>query len=192
MKEIIVIGGPNGAGKTSTAQILLPSKLKMREFVNADEIARGLSPFNSEGAAIAAGRLMLRRMQELTKRGQSFAFEATCSGRSHINFLKGCKDEGWRVSLLFLWLPTPQSALDRVAKRVREGGHSIPDDVVVRRYWSGLVKVNMHKYYLPLADVAKIYDNSNQGPMLVAQLNPKGSLVIRNQAKWAKILGSQQ
>jgi len=133
VKEIIVIGGPNGAGKTSTAQMLLPSSLGVREFVNADEIARGLSPFNIEGAGMSAGRLMLQRMDELAKRGQNFAFETTCSGRTHNNFLNRCKGGGWRISLLFLWLPSPQAALDRVAQRVREGGKSIPDHVIERR-----------------------------------------------------------
>ncbi|HMA71938.1 MAG TPA: zeta toxin family protein [Xanthobacteraceae bacterium] len=138
LDDIVIIGGPNGAGKTTTAQLLVPQDLEIREFVNADEIARGLSPFNPERAALVAGRLMLERIRELIKNRQSFAFETTCSGRTHIPILRRCKADGWRVTLVYLWLPSPEAALDRVARRVREGGHGIPDDVVVRRYWAGL------------------------------------------------------
>jgi predicted ABC-type ATPase len=132
MDEIVIIGGPNGAGKTTASQFLVPQNLKIGEFVNADEIARGLSPFRPEHTALLAGRLMLERMRELIKSRQSFAFETTCSGRTHLPMLQRCKVDGWRVTLVYLWLPSPQVALDRVARRVREGGHNIPSDVVVR------------------------------------------------------------
>lgn len=99
--------------------------------------------------------------------------------------LKACRDNGWRVTLLFLWLPSPQTALDRVARRVREGGHSIPADVVGRRYWAGLA--NMRRLYLPLADVAAIYDNSDEGRTLIAERTPEASLVIHDAARWAMI-----
>jgi predicted ABC-type ATPase len=122
VKDIVIIGGPNGAGKTTAAQELVPLELGIREFVNADEIARGLSPFNAEHAAVAAGRLMIERMQALVRSGDSFAFETTCAGRAYAPWLRDCKARGWRVALLFLWLPTPETALDRVARRVRQGG----------------------------------------------------------------------
>jgi predicted ABC-type ATPase len=125
--EIIILGGPNGAGKTTAAQVVLPEEVQLREFVNADEIARGLSPFNPEGVAVTAGRLMLQRMQTLIRDRQSFAFETTCSGRAYIPLLRRCKAAGWRVTLVYLWLPSPQLALERVARRVRQGGHRIPD-----------------------------------------------------------------
>jgi predicted ABC-type ATPase len=153
--EIVIIGGPNGAGKTTAAQVMVPQSLEIREFVNADEIARGLSPFDPEHAAFAAGRLMLERIRELLKSRQNFAFETTCASRTHLPMLQRCKADGWRVTLVYLWLPSPQAALDRVARRVREGGHDIPGDVVVRRYWAGLF--NFRLLYLPLADVAVIY-----------------------------------
>jgi predicted ABC-type ATPase len=123
LQDIVIIGGPNGAGKTTAASAVVPRNLGIREFVNADEIARGLSPFNVEHAAIAAGRFMIERMRSLVRSGESFAFETTCSGRAHARWLQQCRAAGWRVTLLFLWLPSPQAALDRVARRVREGGH---------------------------------------------------------------------
>ena len=185
MDEIVIIGGPNGAGKTTAAQLLVPHGLEIREFVNADEIARGLSPFNPEQTAFAAGRLMLQRIRELIRNRVSFAFETTCAGRAHLPILRRCKADGWRVTLVYLWLPSPKAALDRVARRVREGGHGIPDDVVVRRYWAGLA--NLRLLYLPLADVAVIYDNSDAHRTLIATRFPKGSLVVHDADRWAMI-----
>ena len=183
MKHIVVIGGPNGAGKTTAAQELLPQRLAIRQFINADEIARGISPFDAEGAALGAGRLMIERMRTLIREGRDFAFETTCSGRAHVTLLRRCKIEGWKVTLLYLWLPSPQNALDRVARRVRQGGHGIPADVVVRRYWSGLK--NMHRLYLPLADFAAIYDNWDSGRVLIAERTPGALLAIHDLARWA-------
>jgi predicted ABC-type ATPase len=185
LKEIVVLGGPNGAGKTTAARILLPRELGIYEFVNADEIARGISPFNPEGAAGSAARMMIERMRQLVRSETSFAFETTCAGRGHLSFLKRCRAEGWRMILVFLWLPSPQLALDRVARRVSQGGHAIPEGTVIRRYWAGLA--NMRKFYLPLADVAAIYDNSDQGPALIAQVTPNADLVIHDPQRWTAI-----
>ncbi len=185
MDEIVIIGGPNGAGKTTAAQLLVPQGLEISEFVNADEIARGLSPFNPEHAALIAGRLMLERIRELIKNRQSFAFETTCAGRTYLPMLRRCKADDWRLTLVYLWLPSPRAALDRVARRVREGGHGIPDDVVVRRYWAGLA--NLQLLYLPLAEVAVIYDNSDGQRTLIAERLPKGSLVVHDANRWAMI-----
>ena len=185
MKDILIIGGPNGAGKTTAAFAIVPRELGIREFVNADEIARGLSPFNAEQVAIAAGRLMIERIQTLVSGGESFAFETTCAGRGHIAWLKRCKTVGWRITLLFLWLPSPQAALDRVARRVQLGGHNVPRDVVIRRYRAGLT--NMRDLYLPLADVAAIYDNSDTGPTLIAERTPAAPLAVYDPARWQMI-----
>jgi len=130
---------------------------------------------------------MLERMRELVRDRQSFAFETTCSGRAHIAMLRKCKADGWRVTLLYLWLPSPEMALERVARRVREGGHNIPGDVVIRRYWAGLA--NMRHLYLPVADVAAIYDNSDGRRTLIAERLPEGSLVVHDATRWAKIEG---
>jgi predicted ABC-type ATPase len=189
VEEIVVIGGPNGAGKTTAAQWLVPRGLEIREFVNADEIARGVSPFNADHAALLAGQLMLERMGVLIRNRQSFAFETTCAGRAHVGTLQRCKAAGWRITLVYLWLPSPEMALDRVARRVREGGHHIPDQVVIRRYWAGLA--NMRHLYLPVADVAAIYDNSDGGRTLIAERTPGDFLIVHDAARWAKIEGAR-
>jgi predicted ABC-type ATPase len=126
MKDVVLLGGPNGAGKTTAAAIVLPAMLGIREFVNADEIARGLSPFNPDGPALTAGRLMLMRIRELIRSGENFAFESTCSGRGHIGTLQMCRDAGYRLTLVYLWLSSPEAALARVARRVAEGGIGFP------------------------------------------------------------------
>src|SRR5262245_17877790 len=153
-KDVVMIGGPNGAGKTTAATTLLPKELPIREFVNADEIARGLSPFNPEGSALAAGRLMIERINELIGRGESFAFETNCSGRAHVQTLLRCREAGYRLTLIFLWLPSAKEALSRVARRVAQGGHRIAKEVVIRRYAAGLK--NLQRLYLPIADIAYI------------------------------------
>jgi predicted ABC-type ATPase len=185
LKDIVIIGGPNGAGKTTAARRLVPRGLDIREFVNADEIARGLSPYNAEHAAVAAGRLMIERIQALVKSGESFAFETTCAGRVYLPWLRDCQARGWRVLLLFLWLPTPEAALERVARRVRAGGHSIPRDVVIRRWKTGLE--NMRNLYLPLSDGAQIHDNSDGTRILIAERTPDPPLVVHDAVRWAMI-----
>jgi predicted ABC-type ATPase len=184
-KEIIVLGGPNGAGKTTAAKELLPQALPVREFINADDIALGLSPHNVEGAAVAAARAMIGRMNSLLVQKSSFAFETTCSGRGHLAFLKRAKTEGWRISLLFLWLPSPQAALERVARRVREGGHNIPADIVIRRYWKGISA--LRESYLPMADVAAVYDNSDKGRRLIVERQPGQRLRVHDEETWKQI-----
>jgi predicted ABC-type ATPase len=185
VREVIILGGPNGAGKTTSAQRLLPHDLHILEFVNADEIARGLSPFNPEASAIEAGRLMLERMRRLIESGQSFAFETTCSGRGHARTLRACRAANYRVTLFFLWLPSPEIAVSRVDRRVRQGGHNIPPDIIHRRYWAGLR--NMRHLYLPLADTVLIVDNSDEAGALIAEREPGAPLVIRDAARWAQI-----
>jgi predicted ABC-type ATPase len=186
MKDVVLLGGPNGAGKTTAATLIVPRMLGIREFVNADEIARGISPFNPEGVALAAGKIMIERIQELVLSGENFAFESTCSGRSHVRTLQMCRNAGYRLTLVYLWLFSPEAALARVAKRVSQGGHRIPNDVVVRRYAAGLR--NMRDIYLPIVDVAYIYDNSDDEGVLIAERQPNTPLIIRAAAKWNRIL----
>ncbi len=185
MKEVILIGGPNGAGKTTAAGWLLPRTLGIREFVNGDEIAKGLSPFNPEGSAVPAARLMLSRVRELIRAGESFAFETTCAGRGHAQFLKSCRAAGYRVTVIFLWLPSAAMAQARVRQRVREGGHAVPPAVIARRFVGGLR--NLRRLYLPLADVAMIYDNGATGGVLVAEKTSVGEFIVHDATKWAKI-----
>jgi predicted ABC-type ATPase len=185
VKEVIMIGGPNGAGKTTAAPDLLPSTLGVIEFVNADEIARGLSPFDPDTQAIAAGRLMLDRVRALIEAGHSFAFETTCAGRGHIRYLEACRAAGYQFTLVFLWLPSPEMAIARVARRVRRGGHRIPEDVVRRRYVAGIR--NMRHLYLPLSDIAFIYENSDEAGVLIAERRPGVPLVIHDPKRWRRI-----
>jgi predicted ABC-type ATPase len=184
MPEIIILGGPNGAGKTTAARFLFQERIGTREFVNADEIARGLSPYNPAKAEIAAGRLMLERMNELHRQGESFVVETTCAGQSNLNFVRRCKAEGWQIGLLYLWLRSPQAAIRRVARRVQEGGHDVPPDVVKRRYWSGLI--NVRRFYLPLADFAMISDNTDGERAVIAEKIEGGSLVVHDERRWSR------
>ena len=157
--EKAAIVGINGAGKTTASYTVLPEMLDCREFVNADEIAKGLSPFNPESVAIDAGRLMLQRMDDLLIAGEDFAFETTLATRSYVKFIDQAHAMGYFVSLLFFWLPTPELAIVRVATRVSKGGHDIPEEVIRRRYATGMR--NMVALYAPLCDYWVIYDNSS-------------------------------
>jgi predicted ABC-type ATPase len=186
MKDVVIIGGPNGAGKSTVAATLLPQHLKIREFVNADEIAKGISPFNPSGNAIAAGRLMIGRMRYLQNAGESFAFETTLAGRAYTTMLRDCRSDGYRITLIFLWLPTAELALRRVARRVAAGGHDIPRNVVIRRFRAGLR--NLNKIYLPLSDAAVIYDNSDGvGGVVIAEKRPRRPLRIFDRERWQRI-----
>lgn len=158
MKNLYIIAGCNGAGKTTASYTVLPEMLGCREFVNADEIARGLSPFNPESVALQAGRLMIERVMHLMKEGQDFAFETTLATRSYVKLIKKAQSVGYFVSLIFFSLPTPEQAAQRVARRVSQGGHNIPTDVIYRRYDAGLR--NFFQLYSPLVDFWSLYDNN--------------------------------
>ncbi|MBI4605331.1 MAG: AAA family ATPase [Planctomycetes bacterium] len=163
---IVVLGGPNGAGKTTLAMGLL-TKLGIYEFVNADLIARGLSPLSHEGAALQAGRLMLSKMRDLAGALKSFAFETTLASRSFATFLREQQRRGYTVHVLYVWLSSENLAVTRVHERVERGGHGIEDDVVRRRYHRGLA--NLFDLYLPLADFWILFDNSGSSPIRVAK-----------------------
>jgi predicted ABC-type ATPase len=185
MRDVVIIGGPNGAGKTTAVYDLLPESLPVRQFINADEIARGLSPFDPDSIAIAAGRIMLDRIDAVIEARESFAFETTCASRRHVRLLRTLRQLKYRVTLLFLWLPSPEAAVERVSRRIRQGGHRIPPDVIHRRYWAGLR--NMRHLYLPLADIAVIYDNSDGARIPIAEHSPDTGLIIHDQGRWQKI-----
>ena len=156
-KKIFMIAGPNGAGKTTTAMSFISSEM-IDEFINADEIARGLAPLHPESMSLTASKLMLKRLKELLDANKSFAFETTGSGTNYIKHLKEAQAKGYEVHLMFLWLPSADLAVKRVAKRVKQGGHHIPEDTIRRRYYAGLK--NLVKHYFPLVDRAIILDNS--------------------------------
>lgn len=165
MKRILIIAGPNGAGKTTFATEFLPNEAGCPEFVNADLIAAGLSPFQSEKVAFTAGRLMLSRIDELAAAEASFAFETTLSTRSWAPRIGRWQSAGYRITLHFLKLPNPELAIERVRRRVQQGGHSIPEATIRRRFLRGLE--NLWERYLPLADEWFIYDASSDAPALL-------------------------
>ena len=137
-KSLYIISGCNGAGKTTASYSVLPKMLDCLEFVNADEIARGLSPFNPESVAIEAGRLMLQRIEDLLAKDETFAIETTLATKSYINLVRRAQAKSYQVNVLFFWLRTPELALQRVAERVASGGHNIPEEIVRRRYVAGI------------------------------------------------------
>jgi predicted ABC-type ATPase len=190
VKEIVLIGGPNGAGKTTASRILLPEFLQLNEFLNADEIARAIAPHDPDAAAFAAGRELLERMRRLVHDGKSFALETTCSGKSYIPILKKCKDDGWRLTFLYFWLPRPEDSIARVAKRVSEGGHDIPTEAIYRRFKTGLW--NALNLYLPLANRAEIYDNSNRQRTLVASQVEGAPVQVLDHELWARMMEASQ
>lgn len=156
---LYIIAGCNGAGKTTASYAVLPDLLECREFVNADEIARGLSPFNPELVAIEAGRLMIQRIESLVGQRKTFAIETTLATRSYAALVHKVHDRGYNVVLLFFWLPSPEIAVKRVAKRVSEGGHNIPSETIYRRYRLGLQ--NFFDIFIDIVDSWSFYDNLN-------------------------------
>lgn len=165
MKKIIIIAGPNGAGKTTFAREFLPNEAGCPHFVNADLIAAGLSPFAPDVAAVKAARIMLESITELEQRGESFAFETTLSGLIYARRIRRWREAGYHVTLIFLSLPNPQMAIDRVAERVRQGGHDVPSDVIRRRFTAGLR--NFEQLYRDSVDAWAMYDNAGDEPVQI-------------------------
>jgi predicted ABC-type ATPase len=163
--KIIIIAGPNGAGKTTFAREFLPNEAACPVFVNADLIAAGLSPFAPEQAAIQAARLMLDAIAQHVARRESFAFETTLSGRGYARQIPRWREAGYSVELFFLSLPNADMAVQRVAERVRQGGHHIPEDTIRRRFDSGLQL--LRTAYQPLVDQWAVYDNAGDEPQLI-------------------------
>ena len=164
--KVVVIAGPNGAGKSTLAPILLRDTLHLLEYVNADTIALGLSAFHPEVAAFEAGRIMLKRLHYLADQRMSFAFETTLATRSYALWLKELCQNGYEVHLLFVWVQTPELAVERVKARVRAGGHDVPESVIYRRYQKGIR--NFFRLYQVLAKSWGVYDNSSELPLLLA------------------------
>ncbi len=185
MPRLFMIGGPNGAGKTTSALSLLPHDLSCPEFVNADAIANGLSPYCPDSVALQAGRLMLERIRHLAKARQDFAFETTMASRSFVTFLRSRREESYEIHVIYLWIRSPELALARVARRVREGGHDVPEEVVRRRYLSGIR--NLFNLYMPLSDTWTVYDNSMATPRRVAQQLSGGNVFINDLRAWRVI-----
>ena len=183
---VVVIAGPNGAGKTTTAPSLLRDALQVSEFVNADAIAGGLSAFRPDSVAIPAGRAMLARIQQLAEAKMNFAFETTLASRTFAPWLARLRRHGYHVHVLFLWLDSADLAVNRVAARVRRGGHDVPEQTVRRRYGRGLH--NLFHLYVPLADSWQLFDNSRANrPQLVASGGGGRAEQVANASLWRGI-----
>jgi len=164
-RRILIVAGPNGAGKTTFAREYLPQEAGCPIFINADLIAEGLSPFAPELVAIRSGRIMLQMIRDHAARGDSFAFETTLAGRNYARAIPRWQGDGYSVTLFYLSLPTVDLAISRVAERVRQGGHHVPDDVVRRRYFAG--RENLETLYKPIVDEWILYDNSGPQPLVL-------------------------
>jgi predicted ABC-type ATPase len=183
--HLYIIAGCNGAGKTTASETILPEILQCKEFVNADNIARGLSPFNVESVAFESGRIMLTRINELLHSKTDFAFETTLSSRTYVSLVKQAKMLGYNVTLLFVWLENIQIAYDRVALRVKKGGHNIPLVVIERRYQRGLN--NFFNLYIPIVDSWLLVNNSNDRLERIAYGEKNFAENIENQYLWNQI-----
>lgn len=178
MPNLYIIAGCNGAGKTTASFTVLPEMLDCDEFINADEIARGLSPLNPDRAAIEAGRIMLSKIDKLIFNQQDFAFETTLSTKSYTHTIKKARKEGYTITLLFFYLDSEDLAIERVKTRVLEGGHDIPKSVIIRRYHAGLC--NLFKLYTPICDYWMLFDNSKLHSELIAEGYLDNEVDIKN------------
>ena len=181
--NLYIIAGPNGAGKTTASYTLLPEMLNCVNFVNADEIARGLSPFSPNAVDVQAARIMLQRIDELLTLQADFAIETTLSTRSYVQLVKRAQTMGYKVHLLFFCLESPEQAIQRVAQRVKEGGHGIPEAIIRRRFKTGLK--NLVYLYLPICDNILVFDNTKGEAKLIAKKTVKtAKLEVVNQEMW--------
>lgn len=162
-----IIAGPNGAGKTTFADTFLPEEASCLNYVNADLIAKGLSPFNPESVAFEAGKLLLKKLNYLSKKKESFSFETTLSGMNYIHHIKKWRNQGYEVILFFLKLPSEEMAINRVKLRVAEGGHNVPENIIRRRYHKGWH--NFQTHYKELVDTWVIFDNSGETPIILEE-----------------------
>ena len=190
LPKLYIIAGCNGAGKTTASFAILPEILGCKEFINADEIAKGLSPFQPESVAVQAGRIMLARMDELLQKGETFAFETTLATKSYKQKIEWAQANGYEVTLLFFWLRNVIMAKERVAQRVSEGGHSIPSETIERRYYNGII--NLFNLYINIVDICYIFDNSEGRKELIAQKERHKDIVIYNNDKFNLIKNNDE
>ena len=184
--DVVALAGPNGAGKSTTGLPLLKERLGVTQFVNADLIAEGLAAFDPAGAALTAGKVMLRRIRDLASSRTTFAFETTLAGSSHARWLTELIQKGYLFHIVFLWLPSPEFALERVTDRVRRGGHAVPERTVRRRFHAGLK--NFFSLYRPMADTWRILDNSGTPPpSLVAAGRGEAVTLVEDASIWRQL-----
>ncbi len=181
--QVVVIAGPNGAGKSTSAKVLVPDTMGLYDFVNADDIARGISPYHAESVAFEAGRVMLQRIKQLWSERRDFALETTLSGKTYVRILERIRTDGYAIHLVFVALMSADLAAARVANRVTMGGHGIPDDVIRRRFVLGIR--NFFEHYLRVVDSWSVYDNSGEtGPRLVARGQSRSKEEVMDSTFW--------
>jgi predicted ABC-type ATPase len=184
--DVVALAGPNGAGKSTTGPPLLKETLGVTQFVNADLIAEGLAAFDPEGAALTAGKVMLSRIRGLANSRTTFAFETTLAGKSYARWLVELIQQGYLFHIIFLWLPSPEFALERVRDRIRRGGHAVPERTVHRRFHAGLR--NFFSLYQPMADTWRIFDNSGAPPpSLISAGRGQNVTLIEDATTWAQL-----
>ena len=183
--KLYVIAGPNGSGKTTFAEQFLPNYADCFEFINADMIAKGLSPFLPSRVAIKAGKILLDQIDDCSRRKVNFAFETTLSGKAYIKLFQKMKQHGYALHMFFLWLPTVKLALARIADRVRQGGHDIPEHDVRRRFARGLK--NLFHAYRPLFDTWSVFDNSTGSPEQIFRVE-QNDMIVKNQFKYSQVI----
>lgn len=185
--NLYIIAGPNGAGKTTASYNLLPEILHCTNFVNADEIARGLSPFAPETVAIQAGRIMLERIEELLPQRVDFAIETTLATRSYVQLVRRAQALGYKAHLIFFFLENEEQAIQRVAQRVSNGGHNIPEDDIHRRFKRGIY--NLIHLYMPICDSVLVYNNAHGDAILVSeQENANSGLLVYKEEMWNQLM----
>ena len=184
-KNLYIIAGCNGAGKTTASFTILPEILNCKEFVNADEIAKGLSPFQPEQVSFEAGRIMLNRISELFSSQIDFAFETTLATKSYKQKILDARKNGYNITLLFFWLKNTELAKERVKTRVLEGGHNIKTEIIERRYLNGII--NLFDIYLPIVDQALLFDNSEGKHILIAEKSINEDLNVINNEKFNEL-----
>lgn len=184
-QTLYIIAGCNGAGKTTASYTILPEILKCKEFVNADEIAKGLSPFQPEKVSFEAGRIMLNRINELLHKKENFAFETTLATRSYKNLINKAKDNQYNVVLIYFWLKSPELAEERVKTRVLEGGHNISSEIIYRRYENGIK--NLFEIYFDIADEILLFDNSEGTYYQIAEKINNSDFIIIDSEKFRNL-----
>jgi len=182
MPNLFIISGCNGAGKTTASMTVLPETLECHEFVNCDEIAKGLNPLNPDSAKVTAARLMLVRIKKLISLDADFAIETTLATKSYHALVKNAQEKGYNIKLLYFWLQSPELALQRVAERVKNGGHNVEEHIIRRRYSSGIR--NLFKLYLPVVDYFILIDNSVMPREVIAEGNMHESVKVYNEEKF--------